>query len=140
MSEPRETESEQRLRALIARVLNLRGERAAITADIGEVMKEAKGAGFDSVKITEVCRWIERCDKHGREAMLEAEALFQLYRDVAEGPVAPLAEQFEAARDKVLVEMFASPPEPKAPPRRIKALNAHRAAAQAARRAIRGEM
>jgi len=140
MNDGIETDSEQRLRALIRRVMNLREERAAITSDIADVLKEAKSAGFDRVKITETCRWLERCDKHGRDAMLEAEALFHLYRDVAEGPVAPLAEQFEGARDKVLVEMFASPPEPKAPPRRIKTLNAQRAAAQAARRAINGEM
>lgn len=132
--------SDDQLRGFIRRVLALREERSAITADIATELKEAKGSGFDSVKISEVCRWLERCDKHGRDAMVEAETLFDLYRDVAEGPAKPLAEMFEAARDKVLVEMFAAPPAEEKSPKRIKTLNAHRAAADQARRAFRGEI
>lgn len=137
---PTDPETERRLRGLIGRVLNLREERRAISADITDVLKEARSTGFDSRKITETCQWLEKVDKHGREAMLQAEELFHLYREVAEGPAAPVAELFEAARDKALAEMFAAPPETKAPPRRIKTLNAHRAAADAARRALKGEI
>lgn len=132
--------SDDQLRGFIRRVLALREERSAITADIADVLSEAKSTGFDRVKISEVCRWLERCDKHGRDAMIEAESVFDLYRDVAEGPAKPLAEMFDAARDKVLVEMFAAPPEPEKSPKRIKTLNAHRAAADQARRAFRGEI
>jgi uncharacterized protein (UPF0335 family) len=109
--------SDDLLRALIKAVLNLRAERKAITADIAGKLKEARARGFDSRKITEVCIWLERVDEHGRDAMLEAEELFDLYRAVAEGPSRPVAELMGEPRDKALAEQFASPPDdkPKAP-------------------------
>jgi uncharacterized protein (UPF0335 family) len=133
-------DSPRQLRALIKRVLGLREERSAITADIGDVLKEARARGFDSKKITEVCQWLERVDKHGRDAMVEAEALFDLYRDIAEEPDRPLSDAFSAARDKVLVAMFAGGDEPPAPKetKRHRALRAAMANAQAARRALEG--
>lgn len=135
MTAPHDNDSEAQLRSFIKRVLNLREERKAITDDIAMVAKEAKGHGFDSVKITEVCRWLERCEKHGRDKMVEAEAIFDLYRTVAEGPERPLAEMFDDMRDKALVEMFAGK-EPAKPSKRVKGLNAARFAAQQARRAL----
>lgn len=140
MSEPADPDTERQLRMLISRVLNLREDRRSITADIAEVLKESRSRGFDSRKITEVCIWLEKVEKNGRDEMLEAEELFRIYRDVAEGPTRPLAEEFAEVRDKVLVEIFASPPEPKAPPKRLKSLNAHRAAAEMAQRALRGDI
>lgn len=136
MTEQANPETEARLRAIIRRVLNLRQERAGITQDIAGVIKEARFAGFDGTKIGEVCRWLEKCDKHGRDAMLQAEELFELYREVAEGPSAPVAEMFAEARDKALAEMFAGPPQDtkdKALTRRVKAAQNAAAMAQAAR-------
>lgn len=139
MTEPVEPDTERQLRSYIRRVLNLREERAAITADIADVMKEARSTGFDGRKITEVCQWLEKVEKHGRDAMLQAEELFDLYREVAEGPSAPIAEMFEAARDRALAEMFAAPPETAAPQsKKIKAIG-HAAALARAARLARGE-
>ena len=136
MTTPSDTDSEQRLRAFIKRILHLREERKAITDDIADVSKEAKAAGFDSVKITEVCRWLERCEKHGRDAMVEAEAIFDLYREVAEDSGGPLSALFDQAKDKALVELFAGK-EPDQPTKRVKGLNAARFAAQQTRRALK---
>lgn len=114
--------SAEQIHETIKAVLRLREERAAITSDIADRLREARDRGIDSRKVTEVCQWLERCDKHGRDAMIEAEALFDFYRDIAEGPVKPISELFDAARDKALAEMFAAPAEePKAPTRRQKA-------------------
>lgn len=134
-------DSEQQLRALIKRVLGLREERSAITADIGAVLKEARSTGFDSRKITEVCQWLEKVEKHGRDKMIEAEALFDLYREIGEGSDRPLAEAFTEARDKQLVALFAGgggadkPKETK----RHRALRAAMENARAARRASEGD-
>lgn len=106
-ADPSNPDTEEELRSLIRRALNLREERKAITDDIRDLLKEARLSGFDSRKITEVCIWLERVDQHGREAMLQAEQLFDLYRDVAEGPAKPMKELFDQARDRALAEMFA---------------------------------
>lgn len=137
--DPADPETERRLRGLITRVLNLREERAGITSDIAVVLKEARDTGFDSRKITEACIWVEKCNKHGRETMVLAEQVYHIYRDVAQGPVRPLAEQFADAKDRALVEIFASPPEEKPKvPKRVKAAEDAAALARAARIA-RGE-
>lgn len=102
---PQGASSEQQLRAIISRVLELRGDRGEVTATIRLELKKAKLAGFDPRKIQEACLWLEKCDKHGREMMLASEELFQIYRDIGDGPQpAPKIEG-----DSKLVAMFAGP-------------------------------
>ena len=111
------------VRGFVRRVLNLREERKAISDDIAGELKEARARGLDSRKITEVCQWLEKVEKHGREEMIMAEEMFNIYRDIAEGAGRPIAEEFTEKRDKALAELFASPPDekPKAPTLRQKA-------------------
>jgi uncharacterized protein (UPF0335 family) len=78
-----------------------------LQTDLADVCKEAKVAGFSPVKIREVIRWLMKIDKHGREKVDEAEAIFDLYRSVADGEKIDLDEMMDSARDRALVAMFA---------------------------------
>ena len=64
-----------RLRSIIERVERLEDDKAAVAADIKEVMSEAKGDGYDVKIIRQVVR-IRRMDKAKRQ---EAEAILDLY-------------------------------------------------------------
>lgn len=64
-----------RLRTVIERVERLEEDKAAILADIKEVLLEAKGEGYDVKIIRQVVR-LRRIDKAKRQ---EAEAILDLY-------------------------------------------------------------
>lgn len=64
-----------RLRSIIERVERLEDDRAAVLADIKEVLAEAKGEGYDTKIIRQVVK-IRRMDKAKRQ---EAEAILDLY-------------------------------------------------------------
>lgn len=64
-----------RLRSIVERVERLEDDKAAVSADIKEVMSEAKGEGYDVKIIRQVVR-IRRMDKAKRQ---EAEAILDLY-------------------------------------------------------------
>lgn len=78
-----------------------------LQSDLTEVCKEAKVAGFEPVRIREVIRWLMKVDKHGREKVDEAEAIFDLYRSVADGGAVKLDEMMNDARDRALLAIFA---------------------------------
>jgi len=107
---PATATTEEQLRAVISRVLGLRAERSERGQEIRLELRKAKVAGFDPRKITEACTWLERCDTHGRDRMLAIEELFQTYRDIGDGPRAPVAIE----GDSKLVAMFAGDPQPEA--------------------------
>lgn len=133
---PPDASSEQQLRAIISCVLELRAERVGAGQTIRLELKKAKVAGFDPRKITEACIWLERCDKHGRDRMLASEELFQIYRDIGDGPQpAPAIEG-----DAKLVALFAAPAAPEARPvsAKVKQVSDAVAAAQM-NRMMRGE-
>jgi uncharacterized protein (UPF0335 family) len=67
--------SQGRLRTIVERVERLEDDKAAVAADIKEVMSEAKGEGYDVKIIRQVVR-IRRMDKAKRQ---EAEAILDLY-------------------------------------------------------------
>jgi len=119
----------------IRRTLNLREERKQITQDIAELLKEARDDGFDSARITEVCRRVERIEKHGRDEVLAAETLKEIYIETWEG-----AEQgaafASATKDQVLLALIAKPAEPPKPKKIAKTVEKLRADAAAARRAL----
>lgn len=64
-----------RLRSIVERVERLEDDKAAVAADIKEVLAEAKGEGYDVAIIRQVVR-IRRMDKAKRQ---EAEAILDLY-------------------------------------------------------------
>lgn len=64
-----------RLKSFIERLERLDEDKAAILADIKEVMAEAKGEGFD----TKILRKVLRLRKQSRAARQEEEALIDLY-------------------------------------------------------------
>lgn len=99
--------SQTLLKAFIDRVKRLEDERAELGADITDVVKEARGAGFDGTKIREVVRWLRKCEKNGREAMDEAEALFDLYRMAIDGKAESFDSMMDEARDRALLKIFA---------------------------------
>ena len=107
---PPNASTEEQLRAIISRVLEIRAERTEGTKLTALELRKARAAGFDPVKITEACQWLEKCDAHGRERMMAAEELYQIYREIGEGP----APDVLVEGDSALVKMFAGPaPEPK---------------------------
>lgn len=98
----------------------LRDDRKAINDQLREQAREIRDQGFDPRRVDDVVRWMEECDKHGREVVDEAEALFELYRDVAAGGGKRLSEMMDDARDRALLKQFAGDgaAEPKAPTRK----------------------
>jgi uncharacterized protein (UPF0335 family) len=69
-----------RLRTFVERIERLEEDRAAISADIREVLSEAKSAGFDVPTI----RQVVRLRKMDRQDLQERDSLLELYRDVME--------------------------------------------------------
>lgn len=100
-------QSKTLLLGFVNRVKHLADEIGDLQADITEICKEAKGAGFEPTKIREVVRWLRKVDKHGREKMEEAEAIFDLYRSIVEGGAVKLDEMMNDARDRALLKIFA---------------------------------
>lgn len=101
------SESPELLKAFVDRVKRLEDERAELAEDVSGVVKEARDAGFDGTKIREVVRWLRKVEKHGREKVDEAEALFDLYRSFADPGAAKFEDMMEEARDKALLKVFA---------------------------------
>ena len=65
----------EELRQFIERIERLEEEKAAISADIKEIMAEAKGRGYD----TKVIRQIVRIRKQDANERAEQEAVLDLY-------------------------------------------------------------
>lgn len=127
------------LKGFVTRVLRLRESIAELQADVRDVRKEAKLAGFDAVKLLEVVRWLEKVEKHGRPAMEEAEALFDLYRTAVDGKAASFDDMMNDARDRALLKIFA--PDDQVSPklnRRVAAMQ-HAATMARAAKMARGE-
>lgn len=124
------------LASYVRRAKRMMDDIADIQADLTDVMREAKSNGFDSTKIREVARWLRKVDKHGRPAMEEAEAIFDLYRSVVDGGAASFDEMMDSARDRALLKMFA--PDDQVTPKinsRVKAAQRAATMARAAREA-----
>ncbi len=64
------------LRAFIERIERMQEERKAISDDISEIYKEAKGNGFDTKVIKKLVQ--DRAKDHA--SLMEFEALYDLYR------------------------------------------------------------
>lgn len=127
------------LKGFVTRVLRLRESIAELQADVRDVRKEAKLAGFDAVKLLEVVRWLEKVEKHGRPAMEEAEALLDLYRTAVDGKAASFDDMMNDARDRALLKIFA--PDDQVSPklnRRVAAMQ-HAATMARAAKMARGE-
>jgi uncharacterized protein (UPF0335 family) len=105
--DPTSGHSKDMLLGFIRRVQDRREARREINADIAEIKKEARHAGFDSTKIEEVVRWLEKVDKHGRDVMDEAEAIYDLYRSVHDGQGQDFDAMMDDARDRALLKVFA---------------------------------
>jgi uncharacterized protein (UPF0335 family) len=95
------------LLGFVNRVKALADEIGDLQADIADVCKEAKGAGFEPVRIREVVRWLRKIDKHGRSKVDEAEAIFDLYRQVVDGRAQGFEGMMTDARDRALLKIFA---------------------------------
>ncbi|WP_181883550.1 GapR family DNA-binding domain-containing protein [Sphingorhabdus pulchriflava] len=121
--DPSHGHSKELLIGFVRRVKDLRQQVRDLNADKADVKKEARTAGFDSTKIEEVVRWMERCEKHGQTEMEEAEALFDLYRDAVAGKGMDFDEIMNDARDRALLKKFAPDDQtvPAAPTRKVKA-------------------
>jgi len=128
-------DAEKVLVATIALVLDLRARRREISAEITGTLKVAKAQGYDAPRISEVCRRVELIDKHGREAVLAAEATRHAYIDVFERHEAFGAVQ-AATKDPALQRMLGEPA-PKAK-KSTKVIGRLAAQAAAARRALEG--
>lgn len=107
MSDDTGGHSKTLLVGFVNRAKALADEIAALQADITDVCKEGKSAGFEPTKIREVVRWLRKVEKHGREKVDEAEAIFDLYRSVVDGGTVPLDELMTEARDRALFKIFA---------------------------------
>lgn len=83
-------------------ILDIRAEINLLRAQEKARKALAKSQGFDAPALTRAVRWIEKCAKHGADAMRAGEALFQLYRgtvgDSAPAALAPV--KFDPAAEK----------------------------------------
>jgi len=87
----------------VAVILDIRAEVALLKAQEKARKALAASEGFDAPALTRVVRWIEKCAKHGADAMRAGEALFHLYRGTIEGrggPVAPPPVKFDPAQER----------------------------------------
>ena len=110
--DPTSGHSKEMLLGFIRQVKDLRARVRELNADKAAVKKEARAVGFDSTKIEEVVRWLEKVDTHTRPVMDEAEAIYDLYRSVVDGQGPDgKAQDFDAmmddARDRALLKIFA---------------------------------
>ena len=128
--DPSSGHSKDLLLGHIRAVKALREQVRELNAEKAEIKKTARDQGFDGTKIEEVVRWLEKVDRHGREAMDEAEALFELYRGVVDGQkpdgsAASFDEIMTDARDRALLKLFAPDDQtaPRAPTQRQKSAN-----------------
>lgn len=126
----------QLLVGFIKRGKGIADEIGDLQSDLTDLCKEAKTAGFEPTKIREVVRWLRKVDKHGREVMNEAEAIFDLYRSMVDGGAANLDEIMDSARDRALLKIFAPDDQAEASlNRRRKAMNTALALAAGAKAA-----
>lgn len=95
------------LLGFVNRVKRLLDEIGDLQADVSDVVKEAKSAGFNGPKIRAVAQWLRKIDKDGREKVDEAEAIFDLYRSVVDGKASSLDDLMNDARDRALLKIFA---------------------------------
>lgn len=102
-----EGQSKTLLSGFVTRGKAIADEIGTLQEDLSALCKEAKDAGFEPTKIREVIRWLRKIDKHGREKVDEAEAIFDLYRTVVDGGPVTLDEVMDSARDRALLAIFA---------------------------------
>lgn len=86
----------------VAVILDIRAEINLLRAQEKARKALAASEGFDAPALTRVVRWIEKCAKHGADAMRAGEALFQLYRGtIGDAPPAPAAPvKFDPVAEK----------------------------------------
>ena len=78
----------EQLRSFVERVERLEEEKAALTADISEVYKEAKDQGFD----TKIMRRVVQLRKMNEADRQEFEAVLDLYKSALGMEGTPLGE------------------------------------------------
>lgn len=66
-------------------LLDIRAEIAELRRQEADRRKLAKQEGFEPNPLQATVRWIEKCAKHGADAMRAGEAVFHLYRGTVEG-------------------------------------------------------
>ncbi|MPT48268.1 MAG: DUF2312 domain-containing protein [Sphingobium sp.] len=91
----------------VRRLKDIADQIGELQADMTEICKEAKSAGFLPVRLREVVSWLRKVDKHGREKVEEAEAIFDLYRTVIDGKTQNFEAMMNDARDRALLRQFA---------------------------------
>lgn len=86
-------------------ILDIRAEIALLRKQEADRKALAKGEGFLVAPLTAAVRWIEKCAKHGRDAMRAKEATYQMYRGTLEaGGSAPAVQP---TSDPALQKAFA---------------------------------
>lgn len=128
------------LSAFLERILNLREERREITGFIADVKAEAKAQGFDTKILQKVVERAEWAEKNGADALMEMDAMLQLYEESVGASSGVVDALFDRLADQVLAAKLSVPAadESKAPARSRK-LQALRDLAQANARAIGSE-
>ena len=87
--------AKEHLRNFIERIERLSEEKAALTADIGEIYSEAKGSGFD----TKIMRRIIALRKLDRADFQEQEAMLDLYLSALGMHGTPLGDYTDKAAE-----------------------------------------
>lgn len=81
------TAAQDQLRSLIARILRLKEEQDALSADIREVYKEAHSAGFNKTVMGLAVARIRKEGKDGLGRVAEADQLLEIYLEAYRGEV-----------------------------------------------------
>lgn len=111
-----DSDAARKLVGYVKRIETIRVEIRELQSDVATIRKEAKSDGFDATKIMEVVRWREKVEKYGKDAMAEAEIIFDLYRDACATDGKSLDDIMESVRDKALLAQFADGGELPPPP------------------------
>ncbi|UVC14735.1 DUF2312 domain-containing protein [Mesorhizobium onobrychidis] len=88
------------LRAFVDRILRLREEQDTIGDDVKEVYAELKGVGFDRTAVGALVTELRRKAKDGEAAMLERNAILDLYRTAYDAAAAKPSHTHAYARTR----------------------------------------
>lgn len=89
----------------VTALIDLRAEVAELRRQEGDRRKLAKAEGLQVAQLGLVVRWLEKCAKHGPDAMRAGEAVYLMYRATVENR----PEAAAPTADPVLAAKFAAP-------------------------------
>jgi uncharacterized protein (UPF0335 family) len=99
-------QSREALVAYINELKEREDQISEIREEQSEICKSAKDSGFSVAGLRDIVRWLKKVDRHGLVKVEEAEALFDLYRQVHQGGAQRFDEIVASAQNQALMAKF----------------------------------